>query len=204
MTSAAPGGRGTAGRAGAEHDAGFLCDLGNWTSFEEAMAVLRTGAEITHHPQFARATGEDAARRLNASPVAALFRSLGSPEEVYRHIAQSATKYSVVSHMEAVEVGPGFAEIIATPAKGFVRDPAHCAWTAGMLTQPTILFGFPKATVTHECCAAHGADACRYTVTWDRQHGPGADGDSAELDAFVTSLPRCSGDCTASSRRRAS
>ncbi|HET9103699.1 MAG TPA: sensor domain-containing diguanylate cyclase [Solirubrobacteraceae bacterium] len=156
-------------RAGAEHDVQFLSDLSNWTSFDEAMALLRTGALITHHPQFARATGEDAARRLNASPVAALFRSLGSPEEVYRHIAQSATKYSVVSRMQATAVGPGFAEIVATPAEGFARDPSHCAWTTGMLTQPTILFGLPKATVTHECCAAYGADACRYTVTWERR-----------------------------------
>ena len=171
-------------RAGAEHDAAFLSDLGNWTSFQEAMALLNAGAQVTHHPQFARATGEDAARRLNASPVAALFRSLGSPEEVYRHIAQSATKYSVVSHMEATEVGPGFAEISATPAAGFARDPAHCAWTSGMLTQPTILFGFPKATVTHECCAAYGADACRYTVTWEGRREHEADTDGTEVGAL--------------------
>ena len=72
------------------------------------MALWRAGARVTQHPQFARTVGEDAARRRNnASPVAALFRSLGSPENVYRQIATSSTKYSVVTTLEAVDVVRG-------------------------------------------------------------------------------------------------
>jgi hypothetical protein len=108
--------------AGSRRSAEYLCDLANWISYDEAVALWRAGARVTQHPQFARAVGEDAARRHNASPVAALFRSLGSPENVYRQIATSATKYSVVTTLEAVDVGPGFAEIVAVPVEGFVRD----------------------------------------------------------------------------------
>jgi hypothetical protein len=115
------------GMAGSRRTAAYLVDLANWVSYEEAVALWRAGARVTQHPQFARAVGEDAARHLNASPVAALFRSLGSPENVYRQIATSASKYSVVTTLEAVEVGPGFAKIVAVPVDGFARDADHCA-----------------------------------------------------------------------------
>ena len=170
--------------AGSQRSSEYLMDLANWISYDEAVALWRAGARVTQHPQFARAVGEDAARRLNASPVAALFRSLGSPENVYRQIATSATKYSVVTTLEAVDIGPGYAEIVAVPVDGFPRDSDHCAWTGGLLSQPTILFGLPAATVTHERCAALGAPDCRYMLTWDtRQTQDGADA-SGEIGAL--------------------
>jgi diguanylate cyclase (GGDEF)-like protein len=153
--------------SGVERGREYLCDIVNWVAYEEAVALLRAGARVTHHPAFARAVGEDAARRLNGSPVASLLRSLGSPENVYRQIATTATKYSTVARLEAGETGPGFAEIVSTSIPGFSRSADHCAWTCGLLSQPPILFGLPAATVTHECCAAFGAPTCVYRVNWD-------------------------------------
>jgi diguanylate cyclase (GGDEF)-like protein len=156
-------------RAGSPRSADYLCDIVNWVSYDEAIALWRAGAQVTHHPDFAWAVGTDAARRLNSSPIAALMRSLGSPERVYGQIATAATKYSVASRLEAADVGPGFAELIATAADGFPRSAEHCAWSRGLLTQPTILFGLPPAEVEHEECAALGAANCRYRVTWEQQ-----------------------------------
>jgi diguanylate cyclase (GGDEF)-like protein len=144
----------------------YLTDIANWISFDEAVALWRAGAQVTHHPGFARAVGEDAARYLNASPVANVLRQLGSLEVVYGKVATTSSKYSTVIVLEPVDCGPGFAEIHATPAPGFRRDADHCAWTAGMLTQPPILFGLPPAVVHHERCAAYGAPRCEYRVTW--------------------------------------
>src|SRR4051794_24899461 len=157
----------------------YLLDIGNWISYDEAVALWAAGARVTRHPQFARAVGEDAARRLNGSPVAALFRSLGSPEEVYRHLAIGATKFSIVTTLEAVDVGPGYAEIVANAAPGFPRNADHCAWTCGLLTQPTVLFGLPPATIEHEECEALGAPLCRYRVVWEID-GATADPQSTE------------------------
>ncbi len=174
--------------AGSGRSPAYLRDTANWISFDEAVALWRAGARVTQHPQFARAVGEDAAKRLNASPVAALFRSLGSPENVYRQIATSSTKYSVVTTLEAIEVGPGFAKIVAVPVDGFPRDADHCAWTRGLLTQPTILFGLPPATVEHERCAALGAPDCLYTLTWDAQEVAGRSDSSEEIVALRAQL----------------
>jgi diguanylate cyclase (GGDEF)-like protein len=152
--------------AGSPRSAAYLSDIANWISFDEAVALWRAGSRVTHHPQFARAVGEDSVRRLNGSPVAELLRSLGSPEVVYGQIATTATKYSTASTLEAIESGPGYAKLISTAAPGFPRDADHCAWTCGLLSQPTILFGLPPAKVHHERCAAYGAPVCEYEVSW--------------------------------------
>jgi diguanylate cyclase (GGDEF)-like protein len=171
--------------AGSGRSVEYLLDTGNWISYDEAVALWRAGARITRHPQFARAVGEDAGRRLNSSPVAALLRSLGSPEEVYRRVADSATRFSTVARLQALEVAPGRATIVSTAVEGFPRNPDHCAWTCGLLTQSTVLFGLPPARIEHTECAALGAPACRYTLEWDPV---GEAGGSAYADSLEYQL----------------
>ena len=169
--------------AGSERSAAYLTDIANWISFREAIALWRAGAQVTNHPQFARGVGEDVVRYLQGSPVANLLRSLGSPEAVYGQMAVTATKYSTASELRAVACGPGYAELVSTAAPGFRRDADHCAWTCGLLSQPTILFGLPPATVHHERCAAYGAPACEYRVTWPID-GAGDPGDPEQIQAL--------------------
>lgn len=176
-------------RAGSRRTVAYLNDIGNWISFQEGLALWRAGAEVTQHPQFARAVGEDAVRRLSGSPVATLLRSLGSPEAVYRQIATTAAKYSTASTLEAVDCGPGYAEIVSRAVPGFPRHPDHCAWTCGMLSQPPILFGLAPATVHHERCAAWGAPACEYRVTWSLgSEGAGTDGMEESLRRQLSAM----------------
>ena len=175
-------------RSGVEHSREYLADIANWVSYDEAIALLRTGAMVTHHPAFARAVGEDAARRLNGSPVASLLRSLGSPEAVYGQIATTASKYSTVARLEAVEAGPGFVEIVATGLPDYPRSADHCAWTCGLMTQPPVLFDLPPATVTHERCAAFGAPACVYRVTWHTAEAGQAPAPSQQVEALREQL----------------
>jgi diguanylate cyclase (GGDEF)-like protein len=174
--------------AESERSPEYLTDLSNWISYDEAVALWRAGSRVTHHPQFPRLVGETAAKRLNASPVAALLRSLGSPEACYRQIAVMATKFSAVAEFEAGEVGPGFAELIATAAEGFARNADHCAWTCGLLTQNPVLFGRPPATVTHEECEAYGAERCRYIVRWEVDESDGDIAGSEVVDSLREQL----------------
>jgi diguanylate cyclase (GGDEF)-like protein len=174
--------------------AAYLADIANWISFDEAQALWKAGAKVTHHPQFARAVGEDAVRFLQGSPVANLLQSLGSPEAVFSQIATTATKYSTASTLQCVTCGPGYAELTSTAAPGFPRSDDHCAWTCGLLSQPTILFGLPPATVHHEHCAAYGALVCEYRVTWPvgaSRHGAESEQIAAlhgQLDAMKVRL----------------
>jgi diguanylate cyclase (GGDEF)-like protein len=156
--------------AGSTRTREYLCDISNWISYDEAIALWRAGMTVTHNPHLPLLTGQRAARRLSSSPVAALLRSLGSPENVYRQITTTASKFSTVTRLDAVDAGAGFAVLSATPVDGFPRAAEHCWWTVGLLSTTTILFGLPPAHVEHDSCAAHGADACTYRITWRADH----------------------------------
>src|ERR1700733_8189436 len=165
--------------AGSRRTLEYLLDITNWIAYDEAVALWQAGARVTGHPNFARPVGEDAARRLAGSQVAAVLRSLGSPENVYRAIATGGTKFSSVTKLEATDAGAGYADVVAVAAEGFPRSVEHCAWTCGLLSCTTNLFGLPPATVSHEECQAMGAERCVYHVSWDDGEG-GTDADSSE------------------------
>ena len=152
--------------ASSTRSVGYLRDISNWISYDEMLALWRAAVVVTQNPTIVSLAGRRAAQRLSSSPVAQLLRSLGSPENLYREIASSAAKFSTVIRLEAAELRPGFAELVATAVPGFPRAAEHCAWTTGMLIGSTGLFGLAPAEVEHDRCAALGADQCRYRVTW--------------------------------------
>ncbi len=166
----------------------YLCDIGNWVSYDEAVALWDAGQAITRNPHFARRLGEAAAKVLNASPVAALLRSLGSPEAAYRQMTVMATKFSVITEQEAVDVGPGYAEIRFTNREGFPRNPHHCAWTESLLTQTPVLFGLAPARVEHERCAVLGEPDCVYHVSWDTESDHGEVDPAARTEGLEDQL----------------
>ena len=152
--------------AGSRRTPEYLLDITNWIAYDEAVALWRAGARVTHHPNFARAVGEDAARRLASSQVAATLRSLGSPGNVYRAVAKTSAEFSTVTRLRVRDAGPGFVEIVANAVDGFPRSPDHCAWTSGLIACVPVLFGVDQAIVEHEECQAMGATRCLYSVRW--------------------------------------
>ncbi len=153
--------------AGSPRSIEYLMDITNWIAYDEAVALWQAGALITHHPQFARAVGVDAAERLGSSQIAAMLRALGSPERAYSAVAKGAAEFSTVTRLEVTEARPGFVVVVAVAAEGFPRSIEHCAWTSGLLTCPPALFGLGPGVVEHEECQAVGAERCVYRVNWD-------------------------------------
>ena len=135
--------------AAIDRSAEYLEDVGNWVSFEEAVALLDAGEAITHDRSFARHVGEDGVKVLGGTATATVLRSLGSVEEHLRRLNVSAQRWSTAVELEAVEVRAGHAELRAVAAPGFRRSAQHCDWTIGMLTISTVLFGLPPAQVEH-------------------------------------------------------
>jgi diguanylate cyclase (GGDEF)-like protein len=170
--------------AGSRRSLAYLADITNWIAYDEAIALWRAGARVTHHPEFARAVGIDAAGRLGSSQVAAMLRSLGAPENVYRAIATGAAEFSTVTRLEVADAGPGFARVVAVAVDGLPRSIEHCAWTSGLMTCPPALFGLPAADVVHEECQAMGAERCVYHVRWAT---PG-EGEPSDRAGEVTAL----------------
>jgi diguanylate cyclase (GGDEF)-like protein len=161
--------------AGSPRTAEYLADLGNWVSYGEVIALWEAGAELTGDPQFARHIGEDFVGRLAGSGNSAVLRQLGSPEGLLRKIALAGHRFSTAADLEAGEVRPGYGEVLAAAADGFTRHRLHCEWTAGLLTQSTVLFGLAPARVEETSCQAEGAEHCRYVITWDADASDASD-----------------------------
>ncbi|HET6869398.1 MAG TPA: diguanylate cyclase [Solirubrobacteraceae bacterium] len=181
--------------AGSRRTHEYLLDITNWIAYDEAVALWQAGARVTHHPQFARAVGIDAAHRLGSSQIAAMLRSLGSPERAYGAVAKGAAKFSTVTDLEVTQAGPGHVQVVATAVEGFPRSVEHCAWTSGLLTCQPVLFGLEPAVVEHEQCQAMGAERCVYEVRWDaipERDAPDCSGEVAalrhQLEAMKDSL----------------
>src|SRR5689334_20110240 len=155
--------------AGSTRSVAYLDDTTNWISLDESLALFKAAAELTGDAQIARRVGEEAVAQHAGTPVATLLRSLGSPEEVYRQITLTASKFTTITDLEPVEVDPGHAVIVSRVHDGFERTREHCDWAQGLLGQPTVLFGLPPATVEETTCQARGDDACTYVVSWDAQ-----------------------------------
>jgi diguanylate cyclase (GGDEF)-like protein len=62
----------------------------------------------------------------------------------------------------------------SAPRAGFSRHPLLCEWAKGLLSTPPMLFGLPPARVVETECAAHGATACTYEVSWDAEEAEAA------------------------------
>src|SRR4051812_19039892 len=154
-------------RAGSMRTAPYLEDVGNWISHDEAVALFDAAAAMTGDPHIGRRIGEEAVRQHAGTPVATLLRNLGAPEEVFRQITLTVSKFSTVTEMDALLADRGRAIIRSKAREGFTRHPHLCDWAKGLLSQPTILFGLPPAAVEEVECQARGADQCLYQVTWD-------------------------------------
>jgi|tagenome__1003787_1003787.scaffolds.fasta_scaffold20975669_3 diguanylate cyclase (GGDEF)-like protein len=155
--------------AGSTRSIAYLDDVTNWISLDESLALFKAASEITGDAQIARRVGEEAVAQHAGTPVATLLRSLGSPEEVYRQMTLTASKFTTITDLEPVEVEPGHAVIISRVHDGFERTREHCDWAQGLLGQPTVLFGLPPASVEETTCQARGDDCCTYEVTWDAE-----------------------------------
>jgi diguanylate cyclase (GGDEF)-like protein len=153
--------------AGSTRSVAYLDDTTNWISLDESLALFKAAAELTGDAQIARRVGEEAVAQHAGTPVATLLRSLGSPEEVYRQITLTASKFTTITDLEPELVEPGHAVIRSRVHDGFERTREHCDWAQGLLGQPTVLFGLPPATVEETTCQARGDNCCTYQVTWD-------------------------------------
>ena len=154
-------------RAGSARDAAYLEDVGNWISHDEAVALFDAAAAMTGDPRIGLRIGEEAVRQHAGTPVATLLRNLGAPEEVFRQITATVSKFSTVTEMSALYADRGRAIVRSRARDGFIRHPHLCDWARGLLSQPTVLFGLPPASVEEVECQARGADQCLYQVTWD-------------------------------------
>lgn len=153
--------------AGETRTAEELLDTTTWSSLEQWLRLLDAAVELTGDRDVGIRVGEQLLAQHAGTEVAALLRSLGSPGEVLRNVAITATKYTTISMMEAEEVGDAHAIVSARSTNDQQRTRQSCNVTIGMLSQAPPLFGMAPARVEQLECEADGDGRCLYRVTWD-------------------------------------
>jgi diguanylate cyclase (GGDEF)-like protein len=153
-----------------------LEDPASWSSYNDVVALFKAGIEVTGEADFPLRCGEETLNQYAGTEVTALLRSLGSPGAVLRNIAVTVSKFTTVHGMEALEIGDDHAVVCAWPTGGLrQRPPTSCAYTAGLLSQASPLFGMDPAEVVETQCQSRGDDVCVYEVRWDPSSSPEAD-----------------------------
>jgi diguanylate cyclase (GGDEF)-like protein len=155
--------------AGVDYPARYLDDVANWIWYEEAIALFEAAATLLDDEKIGRRVGEETVRQHAGTLVATGLRSLGSPEAIYEQLTVAVSKFSTVTELDPIEVAPGRAVIRARARPGFERHRLLCDWTAGLMSQPPVLFGLPPGRVVETSCEPRGDDHCLYTVTWDAE-----------------------------------
>src|SRR3954453_921131 len=148
------------------------------------MSLFEAGAEMTGDPNIATRAGEQAFRQHAGTHVSTLLLSLGSPEAILEQVALTATKFSTVTEMRAVDVAPGYAVVESRAHVGYKRNQHACKFRRGLLGQAPPLFGLPPARVEEVLCEYRGDDHCRYEITWDAAGAKAA----ADPQQLVTAL----------------
>ncbi|MEA2450251.1 MAG: hypothetical protein QOG63_2183 [Thermoleophilaceae bacterium] len=171
-------------RSGVPYTPQYLEDVANWIWHDEAVTLFEIAAEITGDDKIGMRVGELLVAQHAGTPVATLFRSLGSPEAVFEQLALGISKFSTVTEVVPVEVGPGRAVVRSFAREGFTRTQQMCDLSRGTMSQPPVLFGLPAAHVEESMCQARGDDYCLYTITWNAEDAASA----ADPQQLVTAL----------------
>jgi diguanylate cyclase (GGDEF)-like protein len=174
--------------AGDDRPPEMLRKSATWTPYATTVELFRAGIEVTGNPKFARLVGEEMLRQYDGSEVAALLRSLGSPGEVLRNVAVTATKFSTATRLEAVSIEDDHAIVEAWAIPGLERDETFCDYTAGILSQTSVLFGMDAAEVVETRCQRRGDPRCCYEVRWHLAPEADAERRIADLEAQLARI----------------
>jgi diguanylate cyclase (GGDEF)-like protein len=144
-----------------------LEDPGNWSSYEATRRRFAAAAEVLGDPEVGGHAGRELFDHYAGAEVIDLLRSLGSPGEALRVIADTATKQSTVVTMRCVEVADTSALVSAVTHSSITRDRLFCDYTGGALGAMARIFGMAAADVVELECQTRGDARCLYRVGWD-------------------------------------
>jgi diguanylate cyclase (GGDEF)-like protein len=124
-----------------------------------------------------------------------------------RQIATVAAKFSTISEMEVLELGPGRALVERRTRPPLVAPRELCEWAAGLLSAAPMLYGVPPAAVRERQCQSDGHDRCVFEIEWDEtvaarvanpeEHITALEGQIVSLNDRFEDMYRAAGDLIA-------
>ncbi|HEY7631521.1 MAG TPA: sensor domain-containing diguanylate cyclase, partial [Thermoleophilaceae bacterium] len=155
------------GLCGLEHAEDDLRNEGHWFSFATKIRLFLAAAEVLDDPYVGRHVGESALDLGVGEALKLALRALGSPRLVYENVVRANGKFTTTARMDLLESSSSHARIAYVDVSGTPFHPLDCQYNQGMLSCVPVLFGLPRARVSHPICAGDGGESCVYDVTWE-------------------------------------
>jgi diguanylate cyclase (GGDEF)-like protein len=168
-----------------------------WSSFATRVALFDAAAELTGDPEAARRIGESAISSTAHPVLRALLARFGSPRALFRAFPIVQSKFDASAKARLAELRADRAVITFRMLLGNEPSRHNCLYSKGLLTQSTVLFGLPPATVRETSCQTDGAHECVFEISWQPSHRfhattPSSNGSGSESWRFGT-LVRAAG-----------
>lgn len=156
-------------RAGETRDLSEIENERTWSTYDQKVALLDAAGTVLGDLAIAVHVGESVLEQRVGLPVKLLLRALGSPAQVVRNIARAAPKFTTVADMTALDISRNEAVVSYRLHDGFPPSRYDCDLNIGLMSQISVLFGLPPATIEHPKCQVKGATTCIYRVRWARR-----------------------------------
>jgi diguanylate cyclase (GGDEF)-like protein len=154
-------------RAGLEGREAELRDEDSWFSLDTKLRLFEALADALGDPAATRKAGARALELNVGEGLKVALRALGSPRLVYQQVVRANARFSGCHEMVLVDSDATRARVEFRDLHGRAVHPLDCQYNIGLLSCVPKLFGRRPARVTHPVCAAKGADACVYDISWD-------------------------------------
>lgn len=181
--------------AGETRPVAVLEDERSWSTYPEKIALFEAAEEVTGDPSVAWHIGASLLESRIAGSLRPVVRALGSPRQVLRSIARANAKFNHAATMRCLRASRRDAVVTYRLHAGHRPSRHDCAYTQGLLTQVTVLFGLPPARIAHPRCQVTDGDHCRFELSWPawrrllRPRRPAPGGlPEAEVDALRQQL----------------
>ena len=146
-----------------------LDDSSAWFSLRFAEAFIASLEEATGDSDLLVKAARLIFSPKNLGPIYVLARAFGTPRSTYTQMVSLAPRVNKVGVIEVQDTAPGRIRLRYTTAQGAPREVGTfmCRIRIAQFTElPAMLFGLPRAVVTHQHCMQRGDEACVYEVRW--------------------------------------
>ncbi len=144
-----------------------LGDMSAWSSLGEAVALFNAAALVTGDGAVGLHVGEALLSTDDGTGFVDRLRTLGSPEQAFKHISALVAHFDATCEAGALEVATDHALVEVLPRSPDGRHAHLCEMTRGLLSQVPALYGRGTALITEVECSARGGRVCLYALSWD-------------------------------------
>ncbi len=144
-----------------------VADQGHWFTQEQIDRFYENTVKLTGNQHIAREAGSYAASPDTIGIMRQYVLGFVGPANAFEIISKVTSNFTRSSRYESRKLSTNSVEIIVTPHEGVSERSFQCENRIGFFEAIVMIYGYKPPRIEHRECIFHGAEACRYVVTWE-------------------------------------